>query len=191
MKYNPEIHHRRSIRLKGYDYSKEGAYFITICTQNRECLFGKVTNGEMILNEAGEMIKKWWLELQNKFINFELDKFVIMPNHFHGIIVIQNKNPPVGAPLVGAQSSSQGQPQGHAPTAGKNVGQFIGAFKSLTTNEYIRGVKSGKYPPFEKRIWQRNYHEHIIRNEKSYEKIYNYIKHNPEKWEDDKFYVEI
>jgi hypothetical protein len=99
MKYNPEIHHRRSVRLKGYDYSQEGAYFVTICAQNRECIFKTVENGEMILNEAGEMIKKWWLELQNKFINFGLNQFIIMPNHFHGIIVIQNKYNPVGADL--------------------------------------------------------------------------------------------
>jgi putative transposase len=88
MKYNPEIHHRRSIRLKGYDYSQQGAYFITICTHNRECLFGKIVNGAMVLNDAGKMVEKWWYELNTKFPNIEPDAHITMPNHFHGIIII-------------------------------------------------------------------------------------------------------
>jgi putative transposase len=100
MKYNPEIHHRRSIRLKGYDYSQAGLYFITICTQDKLHLFGEITNDEMILNDAGITIEKWWNKLKNKFPNIELDEFVVMPNHFHGIIQINNTNPiPVGADL--------------------------------------------------------------------------------------------
>lgn len=87
-KYNPETHHRRSIRLKGYDYALPGAYFITICTQNRECLFGNVSNGVMQLNVAGKMIQKWWYKITMKFKNIKPDEFVIMPNHFHGIIFI-------------------------------------------------------------------------------------------------------
>ena len=202
MKYNPSIHHRRSIRLKGYNYSQNGAYFVTICVQNREFLFGKIENGEMVLNDAGKMIEKYWREIPEHYPNVILDAFVIMPNHVHGILIIDNN---VGVPLVGTQSNigtqmagtqmagtqnngqpqSLGQPQGIAPT----VGNIIGAFKSLTTNEYICGVKNGKFPPFEKRIWQRNYHEHIIRNEQSLEKIQNYIIHNPQKWQDDKFFM--
>ena len=178
MKYNPHIHHRRSIRLKGYDYSQNGAYFVTICVQNRECLFGKIRNGNMVLNDAGKMIEKYWREIPEHYPNVILDAFVIMPNHMHGILIIDN---------------NVGQPQGIAPTiapTGKTIGDIIGAFKSLTTNEYICGVKSGKFPPFEKRIWQRNYYEHIIRNEQSLEKIQNYIIHNPQKWQDDKFFAD-
>lgn len=85
--YNPQIHHRRSIRLKGYDYSQAGAYFITICCQNRKCLFGNVVGGEMILNDAGNMIDKWYRELCNKFPDIELGEYIVMPNHFHGIII--------------------------------------------------------------------------------------------------------
>ena len=190
MKYTPHIHHRRSIRLKGYDYSQNGAYFITICAQNRECLFGKIKNGEMILNNVGKMITKYWQEMPKKYPNVILDAFVIMPNHVHGILIIDNN---VRATLVDAQNNvrvplvgTQGQPQGIAPT----VGDIIGAFKSLTTNEYICGAKNGKFSPFEKRIWQRNYYEHIIRNEQSLEKIQNYIIHNPQKWQDDKFFAD-
>ncbi len=100
MKYNPEIHHRRSIRLKEYDYSQAGLYFITICTQDSLHLFGKITNDAMVLNDAGMLIEKWWNELKNKFVNIELDEFIVMPNHFHGIIQIINTDPvPVGADL--------------------------------------------------------------------------------------------
>jgi len=88
MNYNPEIHHRRSIRLQGYDYSRAGAYFATICTQNRECFFGDVVDGDMVNNIVGRMIETTWLELPNRFPHIDLDEFVVMPNHFHGIIVL-------------------------------------------------------------------------------------------------------
>lgn len=96
MKHDPDRYHRRSIRLKGYDYSQAGAYFVTICTQGRECLFGEVVDGEMRLNEAGQMVHRIWNDLFVKYPDIEIDEFVVMPNHFHGIIII------VGAPLVGA-----------------------------------------------------------------------------------------
>lgn len=86
--YNPNIHHRHRIRLKGYDYSREGLYFITICIQNRECLLGKISNGKMILNEYGEIIQKVWNELPQHYMNIQLGEFIVMPNHIHGIIVI-------------------------------------------------------------------------------------------------------
>jgi len=95
MKYNPDIHHRRSIRLQGYDYSQSGAYFITTCTQNRECLFGEIHNGKMYLNEYGEIAKKCWVEIPKHHQNVQLDEYVIMPNHIHGIVVINE--PAVGA----------------------------------------------------------------------------------------------
>src|SRR5438876_5847110 len=88
MNFNPDIHHRKSIRLKNYNYSQEGAYFVTICTQNRECLFGEIKYGTMILNDAGKMIDIWWKKIFEKYSNIFLDKYVIMPNHFHGIIQI-------------------------------------------------------------------------------------------------------
>ncbi len=132
MKYNSKIHNRKSIRLKGYDYSQAGFYFITICTQNQLHLFGEIVNDEMILNDAGVMVDKIWLENPNRFTNTKLHEFVIMPNHIHGIVEIT----PVGAPLVGAHvdvgakndKSPQvgqpqlGQPQGIAPTVGGGCG---------------------------------------------------------------------
>ena len=102
MKYNPEIHHRRSIRLQEYDYANAGAYYVTICVKNRECLFGSIHKGGMVLNDAGRIVYKWWNELTHKFKNTELDEFIIMPNHMHGIIVIVGADlcvcPPVCLP---------------------------------------------------------------------------------------------
>jgi len=114
----------------------------------------------MVLNKAGEMIKKWHGELTNKFLYIEFPNMVIMPNHIHFILTITD-NPSVG------------------------IDKIIQWFKTMTTNEYIQGVKSKKFPPFDKRIWQRNYHEHIIRNEQSFLEIQEYIINNPKKWKED------
>ena len=192
-KYNPDIHHRHSIRLKGYDYSQAGAYFVTICTQNRECLFGDI-GGEMKVNDAGHMIQKWWNESAAKFGNIELDEFVIMPNHFHGIIVI------VGAALCGrpglgghpemdgqwktGQRQEIGQPHRVAPT----VGDIIDWVKTMTTNEYIRNVRQNNWTPFPGKLWQRNYYEHLIRSETELNKIREYIINNPLNWKTDENY---
>jgi len=207
MKYNPGIHHRKSIRLKGYDYSQTGLYFITICCQNRACLFGEIPVGadlrvcpapKTILNDAGIMIESEWLKLPERFINIELHEYIVMPNHFHAILQI------VGAALVVAQNDTvaqndmidateKGQPQGIAPTiapiiapTGKTVGDMVGAFKSITTVEYIRGVKNDDWQRFDGKLWQRNYWEHIIRNQNEYQRISEYIINNPINWNLDK-----
>ena len=204
-KYNPKIHHRRSIRLKGYDYSQAGLYFITICVQNRECLFGEIENGEMILNDAGKMIEKWYYELMNKFPDIKCDEMIVMPNHFH--CIIENVGMAVGADLRVCPDTDtdgqfieneNGQTHRSAPTMGDKpiLGEHIGSplravvqwFKTMTTNEYIRGVKNLGWQPFNGKLWQRNYYEHIIRNEKSFCTIAEYIENNPAKWKDDKFY---
>lgn len=165
-------HNRRSIRLKRYDYSQKGAYFVTICTQNRECVFGEIINGEMHLNGAGDMVERWWCELENKFKNIGLDKHVVMPNHFHGIVII------VGADLR------------VCPSMGKHTGlplhRMVQWFKTMTTNEYIHGVKQNPNVPIDKRLWQRNYYEHVIRNEEDLNGIREYIITNPLRWAIDK-----
>ena len=200
MNYDPKIHHRRSIRLKGYDYTREGFYFITICTQNRINLFGEIIEGKMNLNEAAQMVRENYYDLEIRFPNIKCNEFIIMPNHFHCIIQINAFNATVGSGLVPDLKgqppqkvqpieTKKGQPQGIAPTKeSPTIGNIIGAFKSLTTNAYISGVRNYKWKPFNKRFWERNYYEHIIRNEKSFNNISNYIKQNPEKWEDDKYY---
>jgi putative transposase len=191
MKYNPDIHHRQSIRLKGYDYSSKGMCFITNCTQNRENLFGEIVNNEMVLNIAGKMVERWYLELKNKFINFHYDVNVIMPNHFHCIIEILEAN--VGADLCVCPDMNQCHvvQDEYAGIQGRHAGlplpQIIQWFKTMTTNEYIKMVKQNLLPSFDKRIWQRNYHEHIIRSEQEYIKIADYIQNNPKLWKDDRY----
>jgi len=174
MPYNPKKHHRRSIRLKRYDYSQKGLYFVTICIKNRACLFGNITNGKMNLNDAGIMVKTQWLELPQRFTNIQLHEYIIMPNHFHAILEI------VGATLVVAPNNTvapnngidiqKRQPQGIAPTIAptKTVGDMVGAFQSIVTVEYIRGVKNNNWERFDKKLWQPNYlivrHSFIINN---------------------------
>lgn len=194
MKYNPDIHHRRSIRLKGYDYSQAGLYFITICTQNRLCIFGIIKNDEFIGNDSGRMIQAIWNDIPDYYDGFNTHEFIVMPNHIHGIIEI--KNNPVGAgpracpdvvPDFDIDSKSvKWQPQGVAPTM--TLSDIVHRFKTLTTKRYTDGVKQNNWQRFDKKLWQRNYYEHIIRDEKSYLKISEYIKTNPSKWRDDTYY---
>ncbi len=202
--YNPEIHNRQSIRLKRYDYSIGGVYFITICSQNRENLFGDSINNKIVLNNAGNMIGKWVIETKNKFENILIDQYVIMPNHLHCIMSIETVKT-VGADLcvcpdkhvcpdneMGEHISETGE---CVTETGEHIGSPLRAiiqwFKTMTTNEYIRGVKDGYYPPFNKRIWQRNYYERIIRNEKELNQISEYIINNPINWFNDENNLDI
>ena len=189
MANNPKKHHRRSLRLNEYDYTQAGAYYVTIVLQNRLCLFGEIINTQMQLNKAGEVAHRVWEALPDRFPMITIDTFVIMPNHLHGIIII-NPSTPVGAGLVPAQSTdplvpaqSTDQPTGPQPAA---LGDIIGAYKSLTTVEYTRGVKTMKWTPFRRRLWQRNYYEHVIRNDDALRHIREYIIHNPGQWDFDK-----
>ncbi len=180
--------------MKHYDYSRAGLYFITICTQNRKCFFGNIQNGKMILNDAGKMIEKLWQDIKNDFSNIVLHEYVIMPNHLHGIIEIT-----VGADSISAQSTQIGSKlpidinmksstradMESAPTK-TNIPAIIQSFKRHTTIRYIQMVKENILPPFHKKIWQRNYWEHVIRNEQSYLEISEYIQNNPAKWSIDK-----
>lgn len=178
-KYNPNIHHRRSIRLKGYDYGQAGLYFITICCQDRICRFGSVVNGKMKLNNCGMVAYNEWIKLSERFPNFELDVFQIMPNHMHGIILLNNI--PLEAELITAQNDIE-KTEKVAPT----IGNIVGAYKSLVVKGCLEIYKSKNVTLG--KLWQRNYYEHIIRNEKSYRNISQYIINNPAKWADDKFH---
>ena len=201
--YNPNMHHRRSIRLRGYDYSQAGLYFVTICVQKKACLFGKIVVGKGAqnidaptkeLNDAGKMVETEWLKLPDRFKNIKLHDYVVMPNHFHAILEIVGTT--AGATLLVAPNKTNdheiGQPQGFAPDnniTGKTIGDMMDAFKSITTVEYIRGVKMLGWKPFNCKMWQRNYWDHIIRNEQSYQRISDYIINNPANWKGDKFFL--
>jgi len=193
MKYDPDIHHRRSIRLTGYDYSQCGYYFITVCTQGRRCLFGEIEKGRMILNDAGKMIGRWWNELKNKYANIEIDEYVIMPNHCHGIINIVGT---VGADLgvchdnILDEQIKKGEGEHtDSPLQGRPIYKMVQWFKTMTTNEYIRNVKQNHWEPFEGKLWQRNYYEQIVRDEISLRRIREYIINNPYQWQKDKLFT--
>lgn len=179
--FNPQIHHRRSIRLKGYDYAQAGAYFVMICCQDKQHRFGKIQNGKMILNELGEIAYTEWLNLPTRFSNAELDVFQIMPNHFHAILVLKN----VGAGLAPTQTENVQTENGQAENA-PTLGNIIGAYKSLVSKECLPTFKVRN--EYMGKLWQRDYYEHIIRNENSYQEIANYIINNPTTWEQDRFF---
>jgi putative transposase len=189
MPYNPEIHHRKSVRLKGYDYSRAGLYFITVCAYKHGLLFGDVVGNKMCLNENGEFVNKCWQEISNHYPNVVLDEFVIMPNHIHGIIQIIDNNTRIqnnqNGENVGAQNIEPLQPKQNINKYQHIIPGSIGAI--------IRGFKIGVTKWFRQNtdiytVWQRNYHEHIIRNEKEFYRIKNYIRQNPIMWSDDRYY---
>jgi REP element-mobilizing transposase RayT len=189
MIYDPNKHHRRSIRLQGYDYSTPGAYFVTICVQHRACLFGAMVNGEMRLNDAGQMIQTCWEQLPQRFPTLRLDAYIVMPNHFHAIAVL------VGAPTRGAQGAQDAQGAPATRSASRRgaegpltIGDIIGAFKSMTTNKYIHGVRRAGWDPFEKRLWQQNYWEYIVRDDDALNRIREYICVNPVRWTSDQLH---
>lgn len=171
---NKKTQSRKSIRLKDYDYSQAGMYVVTVCVNKHTSVFGNIHNGEMILNDAGEMIDKWWRKLAVTFNNIENDIYVIMPNHMHGIVSI------VGADPCVCPDSTKGE------HTGSPLHKIIQWFKTMTTNEYIRNVKNAGWAPFNKRFRQLNYYEHIIRNENELKSLYEYIENNPNRWEFDR-----
>ena len=237
--FAPSKHNRHSIRLKCYDYSHPGLYFVTISVRKQLHLFGRVENAKMILNSAGKMIKREWLKIPERFPKTNLHEFIVMPNHFHGILEILPRSldemkPPYGQTLVVVPSQSGkdsrheeskgneeslnvqnknnsdsksylGQPQEFARTGAfdlkelkeifqnetektKVLGDYIGAFESITTVEYIRGVSEFGWERFLKKLWHRNYFEHIIRTPRAYFNISNYIINNPVTWQQDTYF---
>jgi len=164
MKFDPQKHHRRSIRLKGYDYSQAGAYFVTIVAWQREVLFGEIMDGVMVLNDFGKIVaKKWeWLETQYEYV--ELGTWIVMPNHFHAILIIHSRGGSRPAPT----------------TPIKPLGGLIGAFKTVSSKHINLLRRTDGIP-----VWQRNYYEHIIRNEREMDNIAKYIETNPLRWDED------
>jgi len=217
--------------LKDYDYSMCGYYFVTLCTQNKECFFGDITKEKMELNNAGFMVQEVWKSLSERFAGVKIDFFIIMPNHMHGIIIISgdmcrggceerlnrgkdsqskygkgfeyNRKGNRGESLVGEHKVCP-YSDGHckvlidekgnffpAGTTGGSIGRILQAFKSITTHKYIEGVKNSGWRAFPGKLWQRNYYDRIIRNEKELSQIREYITNNPLKWNLDKENPEV
>ena len=183
-KFDPQKHHRRSIRLKGYDYSQEGAYYVTIVTWRREFLFGDVVNQEMMLSPYGEIVQKWWEEIPVHFSNVETGAFVIMPNHVHGVIyILDERRGTVSVPHDNVTQYALGgeTPPLRAFDGIPTLGQIVAYFKYQSTKEMNKVENTGTVTKF----WQRNYYEHIIRNEKDLQNKTDYIEANPRLWNED------
>jgi putative transposase len=172
-KFDPQKHHRRSIRLKDFDYTSEGAYFVTIVTWGREYLFGEIVEKEMYLSRQGEIVQKWWDDIPMHFPNVETGAFVIMPNHIHGIISIDERRERA---LLPHNHGGETSPL-HKPT----LGQIIAYFKYQSTKEMNPVDNIGTIT----KLWQRNYYELIIRNEKELKQKTHYILDNPSHWDKD------
>ena len=193
MPYDPQKHHRRSIRLKGYDYTQAGAYFVTLCIRNRECLLGEIIQGVMHLSPFGRIVEKEWYRTATVRHNVELDAFVIMPNHIHGIIILTdtNRNPlratrrylPVCSPdfieRVAPTAGIMDKPLLKGPLSG-SLGAMVGQFKSLSAKRINRLRQTPGVP-----VWQRDFYDHIIHREGSLHAIQRYIVENPLHWTDD------
>ena len=197
MKYDPNIHHRRSIRLKGKDYREVGAYFVTIVVFQHEEIFGEILNGEMICNDLGHIVREEWFKTAQLRSNVELyeDEFVVMPNHVHGIIwIVDDSNNTVGAPRrcapawdekpAGLNVGQERAEQRSAPTVTPgSLGAIVRGFKSAATNR-INALRCTRGAV----VWQRNYYEHIVRNEVDHQSIWNYIQVNPQRWDEDQLH---
>ena len=156
-----EILNRKQNRLAEFDYGQEGAYFVTLCTRNRARLFQmelSVGNGLCAVPAGNAIIHKWVSEIENKFPGVAIDKYVIMPDHLHLIVTIKERH------------------------AGRSLPDVMRFFKTMTTNEYIRGIKDGVLTPFDGKLWQKSYYDHVIRNQQDYNEIWQYIENNPTKW---------
>ena len=183
--------HRRSIRLQGCDYSQAGAYFVTISIQGRACLFGDIENGEMVLNEYGCAVRDEWLKTAEIRAEIQTGEFVVMPNHIHGILVIG-----MGTAVMGSGTARRARTEytaRRAPTT-ERFGQpiagslptIVRAFKSAATKR-INEIRQSPGVP----VWQRNYYEHVIRNDTDYRQIAEYISDNPRLWEEDTLHPDV
>jgi len=201
MGYDPDKHHRRSNRLKGYDYSRPGYYYVTICTQDRKKLFGEINDAIMRLNDAGQMIDQEWNQIPKRYRCVIIDKYVIMPDHFHAILQLlsdkndgnSSSNVNAGTSLVGVPNDADDidiNPYETGESATNRTGirpvptlfEIIGTFKSITTVQYINGVKQNNWPRFRKRLWQLKYNDRVIRDDGELGRIRKYIIDNPLNW---------
>lgn len=153
---------RKRLRAQSFDYASPGAYWVTICVQHMECRFGQVYEGAMCLNEAGQMVSLHWQSLPERFAELELDAFVVMPNHLHGIVFLNST----------------------ADDAPVSLSAIIGAFKSLTTVDYSRGVREGRLPPYDRTLWQRSFQDRIVQSEQRLNELRRYVEGNPGRWQD-------
>lgn len=173
--------HRKPLRLKQYDYSQPGAYFVTICTQDRVHRFGEIVNGEISVNGLGAVVRACWDDLPNHYTNIRLDEFVIMPNHVHGIIVIVEQ--PIAGVVQGhtfGDGAIVGDGSKPSPTKKHTLSEIVRGFKTFSSRRINELANTPGIP-----LWQRGFHDHIVRDDRSLDRIREYIASNPQRWETD------
>ncbi len=178
-------YHRRSIRLKGYDYTQAGAYFVTICTQDHKCMFGEILDGEIHLDDVGQLIQSIWITLPERFPDVELDQYTIMPNHLHGIITLAGTGFTAHQDTYTSRVPDRFEQQMYTKSQSNlspALGEIIRTFKAITAYR-IHAAGATDF------AWQRNYHEHIARKEGNLNGIRQYIIDNPIRWKEDEFYL--
>ena len=168
---------RRSTRLQEYDYSSPGAYFVTLSVQGNLAMFGGINDGCMILNAAGAMIEREWLNLPERFTLLELDEFIVMPDHFHGILCLLSSE----SHVINDEKPGEHEVRPYG-TANGSIGRIIQAFKSKATILYGKGVKEDGWTPYNHKLWQRGYYEHVLRNQHDLEDTREYINLNPRRY---------
>jgi putative transposase len=197
VKFDPRKHHRRSIRLKGFDYTQPGAYFVTMVSYQRAGLFGEIVDGQARLNDLAKIVDRCWRNIPRHFPEVELDVYVVMPNHLHGIIWIGDRGcrgeasadseRGISHHLSAAQSRSATPPEADASpqrpkgTQSGSLNAIVQNFKSVSTrkaNQFLGSPGS--------KIWQRVYFERVVRNERELNAIRRYIADNPAQWESDR-----
>lgn len=185
-----EPHNRRSIRLPDYDYTTPGVYFVTICTYQKQCLLGQVSGNQVSLTLAGQVVARCWEALPRHFHNLEIDQFIVMPNHLHGVLMLQahdtsgvqslEADRTNGCSHPRAQSASRDVPNG---TRSSSIGAIVQNFKSVSARKLNR-----MHPATATPVWQRNYYDRVIRNEAELQRIREYIENNPLAWELDELH---
>jgi hypothetical protein len=184
-------HHRRSTRLKGYDYSQAGAYFVTLCTFQMKPLFGSIVDGDMHLSEIGRIVEREWLRTPQIRRNVVLGVHAILPNHIHGILFIQDHSFEMGAALdpalqkVGASPRDVGEPSQALRSTAQTLGAIMRGFKGASTKQINLSRQTIGAP-----VWHRNYHDHVIRNDADMQRIWEYIMNNVQRWAEDRFHRE-
>ena len=177
MQLKPRRPRRRATRLRDYDYGQTGGYFVTICAQDQECLFGRIIGGRLQLSKIGKIVAKCWNRIPKHFLSVELDVCVVMPNHIHGIIVLGTRAARFPCP------STRSQPDRRGEVASPTLGQVVAYFKYQST----KSINQHRDMPGT-RIWQRNYYDHVIRDDRDLQRIRQYITDNPMQWELDQLH---